>query len=93
MDEVLRTKPYMMYPLLLGQTVHDPDGIARRQLARIEKYFRNRPRLEEAWGRQLRELHDAKSNPSLELRFPDPYDFARHVENTHTKEIAEQPGA
>ena len=88
MEEVLRARPYMMYPLLQGRILHGPDGIAQRYRSRMEQYFRAGPVIREAWEEQLRSLNVARFDPSAELAFPQWSDFVRHIESRFLEETA-----
>lgn len=88
LDEVLRDRAYMLYPLLIGQVVLDPGQIATRYQARIKQYFEARPSLEKAWKQQLQDLRSAKTGHLRELAFPEWSDFMRHIEATFSEELA-----
>ena len=89
MEEILRAKPYMMYPFIQGRIVHDPTGIAWHYQARIQEYFETHPRLTAAWAKQLGDLRHSRSRSDEELAFPQWSDFVRHIEDAFADEIAE----
>ena len=91
LDEVLRRRPYMTYPLLCGGVVFDAIGIAAQYRTRIREYFGAHPAIERAWGEQLNSLRRSRGSRHEHLRFPQWSDFIRHIEQTFEEEIAKQP--
>jgi hypothetical protein len=89
LDEVLRNRPYTIYPLLRGRVVLDPGGIVERYRSRIRRYFAAHPSLEKAWVRQLQDLHRAKIGQLGRPAFPQWSDFNLHIEQVFPEEIAE----
>jgi len=90
LDEVLRCRQYMLYPLLCGRVVLDAAGIAARYRARIREYFDAHPAIERAWREQLDNLRRSRDGLSEHLAFPQWSDFIRHIEEAFREEIAQQ---
>ena len=82
MNQVLRDIPYMTYPLLAADIVHDPTGVAGRYQAKIRHYFEERPDITNAWQRQLEDLWRFKEGELQTLAFPAWSDFMKHIETT-----------
>lgn len=80
--QLLRDRPYMTYPILDGEVVHDPDQAVSPYVARMQDYFNARPRLTHAWETQLAALRDFKTGKADSLSFPEWSDFLRHIEET-----------
>jgi len=80
LERVLHTVPYMLYPLLDGEVVHDPGGLAARYRYQIRRYFDARPGLKRAWERQLDDLRRFRGGEIKSLAFPQWSDFIRHIE-------------
>jgi len=89
LNGVLHTIPYMTYPLLDGEPVYDPVGLASRYLDRIRAYFDARPALRQAWAGQLEDIRSFKTGQLARLAFPAWSDFIRHIEETRLHETAE----
>ena len=89
LDSVLRTTPHMTYPLLDGELVYDPNGIAGRYRDLIREYFDDHPTLTQAWVKQLDDVRDFKTGCLQSLAFPQWSDFIRHIEETRLHETAE----
>ena len=87
LDDTLTRLPHMTYPLLAGEVVYDPAGTAERYLGYIRKYFDSRPRIKQAWERQLNDLRDFKAGKLEHAGFPQWSDFIRYIEKTFPEEL------
>ena len=89
-DRILKERPYMVYPVLDGEVVHDPAQMMGAYAARMRDYFSARPRLTHAWETQLAALRDFKTGKTGSLAFPEWSDFLRHIEETGLDTPAER---
>ena len=89
-NDLLNTIPYMTYPLLDGEIVHDPACLAERCRDRINQYFEAHPTLRQAWIYQLADVRRFKMGSLSSLDFPAWSDFNRNLERILAKEMAEQ---
>jgi hypothetical protein len=82
-ERILLRRPYMLYPVLDSEIVHDPRHIAQRFVERVDQYFAARTKLKDAWSPQMAEHRRFKTGEISRLEFPQWSDFLTHLEQTH----------
>lgn len=92
-DQMLCERPYMAYPILDGELVHDPRQTMGSYLERMQQYFEARPRLTAAWVTQLAALRELKTGRASRLSFPQWSDFLRHIEEARLDRPTESAAA